>query len=339
MNPSSDSPRRGRRAFLGIVVIVIVLAAGLSGAWYYLAGRLDAAVDQAIEQARARGTEVGCPNREVFGYPFRIGIRCDAVTLDGPDNGLRASAGALRTAAQIYRPNRVVAELDGPLLLDAATVPPLDIRWSLAQASASFWTEGLDRFSLVSDGPVVALVEPANGRQPLAEATHTETHARRREGNLDLFGVIDSGKLVMPNAPDLPPLDATVDATIGDAADWLAGGARGQSARVLLAGKDIALRSLLIEMGSANAELSGEFAFNDEGRLNGAFELAVADPDEIAKLVGTVAPDLANIAGAIASAVPMAGRQINGRTVIEMRAKDGILSAGIFPIGRIPELR
>lgn len=339
MNPSSDSPRRARRALLGVVVIIIALAVGLTGAWYYLAGRLDAEVDRAIEQARQRGTDIACPNREVFGYPFRIGIRCDAVTVDGESNALRASAGALRTAAQIYRPNRVVAELDGPLLLDAGTVPPLDIRWSLAQASATFWTEGLDRFSLVSDAPVLALVQPANGRRPLAEARHTEAHARSRDGNLDIFGVIDSGKLVMPEAPDLPPLNATIDATIDDAANWLTGNARGQTARELLAGRDVALRSLLIEMGSANAELSGEFAFNDSGRLNGTFELAVADPDEIAKLVGTVAPDLASIAGAIASVVPMAGRQIDGRTVIEMRAKDGILSAGIFPIGRIPELR
>ncbi|MBP0615158.1 DUF2125 domain-containing protein [Jiella mangrovi] len=340
MASSSDSPSKAGRALFWVVAVVVLLAVALSGAWFYLSSRLDGELTRAIEQVRARGTEIECPNREVFGFPFRIGFRCDAISVIRNDGRLgRASAGAVRTAAQIYRPNRLVGELDGPLLISGPSLPPLDIRWSLAQASATFWTEGLDRFSVVTDDPKIAMVQPAAGNEGLVDADHSELHARRRDGDLDIFTLMKGGKLVFPGAPDLPPLDASTDLTIDGAADWLSGAARGLTGRQLFAGRHVSLRSLLVEMASANAELSGDFSFDDEGRVSGKFNLAIADPKEIARLVTTVAPNLKDIASGIASALPMAGRQADGRTSIELRVKNGVVAVGIFPIGKLPSLR
>ena len=340
MAPSSDSPSKARRALIAVVVIVVLLAAGLSGAWFYLAHRLDGELTRAIETARAGGTAVECPNREVFGFPFRIGVRCDALSIVRSGNRpLKASAGAVRTAAQIYQPNRIVGELDGPLRIDGQAFPPLDVRWKLAQASATFWTEGLDRFSVVSEEPKVAVAEPASGGEPIFDAVHSEVHARRRDANLDIFTLMKGGKLTFADAPDLPPLDASTDLTIEGAADWLTGSARGLTGRELFAGRNISLRSFLLQMDTANAELSGDFTFDTEGQLSGKFELAVAEPKEIAGLVSSVAPKLKDIAVGIATALPMAGRQVDGRTVIELRVRNGVVAAGIFPIGKLPSLR
>uniref|UniRef100_UPI0038B3772D DUF2125 domain-containing protein n=1 Tax=Jiella pelagia TaxID=2986949 RepID=UPI0038B3772D len=85
--------------------------------------------------------------------------------------------------------------------------------------------------------------------------------------------------------------------------------------------------------------LSGDFSFDDEGRVSGTFQLAIADPNKIAELVTAVAPNLRDIASAIASALPMAGRRSDGRTVIELKARNGVLAVGIFPIGKLPALR
>ena len=340
MAPSSDRPSKARRALIGVVLVAILLAAGLCGAWFYLAGRLDGELTRAIETARRQGTDVECPNRDVFGFPFRIGFRCDALSIvRSGDRPLRISAGAVRTAAQIYRPNRIVGELDGPMRVDGPQFPPLDIRWSLGQASASFWTEGLDHFAIVAEEPKVALAQPAAGGADIVDAVHSEWHARRRDGDLDIFTLMKGGKLTFSGAPDLPPLDASTDLTIGGAGDWLSGAARGLTGRELFAGRQISLRSFLLAMDNANAELSGDFSFDDEGQVSGKFELAIADPKEIARLVTAVAPNLKDIASGIATALPMVGRQADGRTVIELRARNGIIAAGIFPIGKLPSLR
>lgn len=347
MAPSSDSPSKARRALIGVVLVAVLLAAALSGAWFYLAGRLDDEMTRAIEQAGGRGTQIYCPGREVFGYPFRLGFRCDAISVvRSGDRPFEMTGGSVRTAAQIYRPNHIVAEIDAPLRVATPEIPPLDIRWDLAQASATFWTEGLDRFSLVTEEPQVAVAAPSGGDasaggggQPVMVAAHSEAHARRREGDLDIFTLMKGGKLTFAGAPDLPPLEASTDLTIAGAADWLSGAARGQTGRELFADRQVSLRSLLLEMDTANAELSGDFSFDDEGRVSGTFQLAIADPNKIAELVTAVAPNLRDIATAIASALPMAGRRSDGRTVIELKARNGVLAVGIFPIGKLPSLR
>ena len=330
---------KARWAFVWIVVVVIVLAAGLTGAWYYLAGQLDLRVAQTIEAEKQRGTDIGCSGRTVFGYPFRLGLRCEALTIDAQRDGFRASAGQLRSAAQIYRPNRVVAELDGPLIVDAKQVAPLDIRWELLQASGTFWTQGLDHFALVADQMVVALAQPAGDRQPVASAVRIETHARRRDGDLDLAWLSRGGKIVAPGAPDLPPADSSADVTIVGAADWLDGHIDAESPRTALAGRKVTMRSVRIDMGDAGAELSGTLAFDQAGTATGDLELAVTDPKQVAKLIGEAAPQIKSVADTVAQAVNFIGRQQGGRTVISLNVTQGALSAGIIPLGRIPPLR
>ena len=330
---------KARWAFVWIVVVVIVMAAGLTGAWYYLAGQLDMRVAQTIEAEKRQGIDIGCPGRAVFGYPFRLGLRCDALTIDSPRDGLRASAGQLRSAAQIYRPNRVVAELDGPLIVDAQGVSPLDIRWKLLQASGTFWTQGLDHFALVADEPVVALAQPAGARQPIAKAALIEIHVRRRDGDLDLAWLSRGGKIVAPGAPDLPSADTSADVTVAGVAEWLGGRIDAKNLRAALAGRKVTMRSVRIDMGDAGAELSGMLAFDEAGTASGELELAVTDPRQVAKLIGEAAPQIKSAADTVAQAVNFIGRQKGGRTVISLNLTQGALSAGIIPLGRIPPLR
>ncbi len=177
----AQSGRRsgGTRVFAGVAILVVVMAAALTGAWYYLAGELDRRVASALDAAAGGGTTITCDRREVFGYPFRIGLSCDAVGVDAPDNGIRLSAGSLRTAAQIYQPSHIVAELGSPLRATVPDFAPMEMSWTLAQASTSLWTQGLERVSIVVDQPVLSLVGEAGALTPLARSVRLETHARQ----------------------------------------------------------------------------------------------------------------------------------------------------------------
>ncbi|MCK5934328.1 MAG: DUF2125 domain-containing protein [Fulvimarina manganoxydans] len=352
MSASTSEPRRIRRAYLWIVAVVLLLFALLTGAWLYAANWIDQQAGLAIERAARSGVAIGCPNRDVTGYPFRIGLTCEAVTVDAPADEFRMNGGAFRSAAQLYRPNRLVTELDGPVIIDASGAPPLDLRWDLFQASVSAWSEGLDRFSVHVDRPSFATVAPAASRKPFFEAVSGEVHGRRRESDLDLALRTTGGHLSRGTGVELPPFDIFADVTIDGAADWLSGGAAGQSARELFAGRSGTLRSVSINLsdGSAQAtgadgqnggaELVGDFAFSEDGRLSGAFDLALSKPDEVAQSVSNAIPEVADTARQIASVIPYLGKKDDkGRTVIRLTADDGRLSAGLIPLGEIPPLQ
>lgn len=334
--------RKARWVFLGVALAVIVLAAALSGAWYYLAKRLDEGVVQAIAAAKADGVSLSCADREEFGYPFRLGVRCRAVTIDAPDQHLRAMSGALRTAAQIYEPTRIVAELDGPLIVDAPNLPPLDIRWELAHASAKFRNEGVDHFDLAVEKPVVSLVAPAAGRRPIAQSDDFEVHARRRDKDLD-FAIFDTAvALTDPAAPSVPPFDFGLNVTVAGAADWLSGKLPGETVGEALAGRSGTVRSLKIALSGASgagAELSGPFQVSADRRLSGDLDLAVTDPRQIAGIVAATAPQLAGVANSVATAIAFVGRQENGRSIIQLTIRDGKVAAGMIPLGKIPPLQ
>ena len=343
MTQSSDgSDRSARRAFFWIVVVAIGLFAALTGAWYYLANRLDLAVRAGIETAGGEGVGITCDNRSVFGYPFRLGLRCNALQIEAPAEDFRASGGALRTAAQIYQPNKVIAELDSPLMIDTAQAPPLDIRWSLAQSSMTFWTQGLDHFALVLEQPVVALSEPAASRRPLLQSDHLEVHARRREGSLDIAFTDRGVKVFDPAMSELPTFDASLDLSVDGAADWLSGQREGATAGEALAGKSGMLRTMRLALageGAGAAEISGPFQFDGEHRLSGQFDIIVSDPQAIADFVARLVPQAASVAGSIASGIGFAGKTENGRTTIRITVAEGKAMLGVIPLGTLPPLR
>lgn len=332
---------RARRAFAWIAATAVLLALLLTGAWYYLADRLDEAVGTAIARAAGEGVTLTCGNRQVFGYPFRLGLRCDRLGIDAPGK-LDAAAGALRTAGQIYDPTRVVAELGGPLALQTPNGPPLHVDWTLARASAHFWTQGLDRFAVVLDNPVVGIGRPAADGGGVAASDHLEVHARRNGGDLDL-SVTDAGiRALAPDLSRLPRFDAALDATVDGAATWLSGQVPGETLGQALAGRTGTLRVLRLALAGipdAASDLSGPFRIGGDGLVSGEFTLAVTDPQKIAGLLAAISPRSAGLAGSIASGIALAGKSENGRTVIRITVAEGDASVGFIPLGRIPPLR
>lgn len=328
-----------RKAFVVIAAIVILLAAGLTAGWYYLANEIDRRVAGVIEAAKANGVTLTCANRSVFGYPFRLGLHCDATGIDAPQDGIRATMGTLRTAAQIYEPTRIVAELDSPAYLQTPNLPPLDLRWTLGQASAKFGSEGVGIMAVSLDQPVIALSRPAADRLPIVEADHIEFHARRRDGDLDLAFSNLGTEIVAPGVPQLPAFDASGDLTVDGAAGWLSGAAAGSTPAEALVGRTGTIRSVQLDFGEAEAELSGTFGIGEDGEVSGDFELAVAEPQRVAEIVADLIPQLAPIASSVATGIGFIGRQVDGRTVVPLTVEDGKISAGMFPLGSIPPIR
>lgn len=342
-NASRTERRQGRssaaRAFRWLIALVVLLVLGGSAAWYWLAGELDRRVASALDAAAGGGTTVVCENRQVFGFPFRLGVACDALGVEAPHNGVSASAGALRTAAQVYDPRRVVAELSGPARVQAPGLPPLHLEWTLLQASTTLWTDGLERFSLVAEAPAVSLREGEGAGAPLARSQHLEAHARRNGSALDVAFTDRAVEATLPGLPPLPPFDLAADLTVDGAADWLRDGVPGANASEALRGQAGTIRRLALSLpGGGGADLSGPFRVSPTGELSGDFRLAVEDPQAIAGLVGVLVPGTGGLATTIAGALAFAGRQENGRTVVDVQVREGEARLGFIPLGRLPRI-
>ncbi|WP_185983727.1 DUF2125 domain-containing protein [Aureimonas mangrovi] len=341
MAGSSTKRRSGAsRVFIGVILVVVLLAAALTVAWYYLAGELDRRVVAAIEAAAGDGVAVTCENREVFGYPFRIGLACDTVAVDAPESGVRASGGSLRTAAQVYDPRHIVGEFTAPVAVDAPDLPPLLLDWTLGQASARFENDGLSQLSVAIEAPSMALRTPEGGAgAEFARSDALEIHSRRNGDDLDLY-VEDWGVTVTtPGIGELPTFTASANMTVAGAASWLSDGLPGGRIETALRGRSGTVHSLyLVVPGGAVAEASGPFSIADTGEISGDFTLSLGQPEAIAALVGRLIPGSEAIAGTLVGALNLVGRQEDGRTIVEIQVQNGRAQLGFIPLGRIPPI-
>ncbi len=73
--------RRSRFWLYGPFMLLVVLAAGWSAFWFYARGRIATEIDTALAREVERGRTWTCTDRSIGGFPFRIELRCNALSL------------------------------------------------------------------------------------------------------------------------------------------------------------------------------------------------------------------------------------------------------------------
>lgn len=277
--------------------VVVALVAIYSAVWAYLAHRLDEGAETAIARAAAEGTVIACEGRDVRGYPFRLGLHCEATGVALAD-GTEVQAGAFRSAAQVYRPGLVISELDGPLAVDGPA-GLVQATWDVARASTRFGTERLsDGRVNVSD--VALTLQPDTGGDTV-EATIAALRGfvRPNGENVDVALTVDDLDPAPIDGRDAPPIDLNVDATVTDAAAALA--YRGQPPQSLR-GRTVVLRAADVALvGGGRLGASGEVAVDAEGLATGTLDVAFTDlaatADALASLVPEYEEPIRTVAG------------------------------------------
>ncbi|MCR6502636.1 DUF2125 domain-containing protein [Shinella sp. CPCC 101442] len=315
---------------LGVAVVVVI--ALYTGGWFYVASRVKETVDRELAASEQGMHSASCSNLSVRGFPFRIGLFCDSVALDDRPTGLSATFGALRSAAQVYRPGHAVLELDGPAQLRITPDLVFDADWDLLRASATAWTNGLDRASLAYDGLKGRLNVPSEGISIGVAATHGEKHIRQSGAALDLAASFSALSLDLGDRA-LPPLDVAVDMTISDAAKWIS--TEGPPADAPL-GASVELRRLSLDLGDGKvAALSGPLKVGDDGYLSGSLDLDISGIVVWRDRISEAFPEIADTAAQVAQAIEGLSKG-NDRAVVKLKVEDGTVYLGLFPIAFIP---
>ncbi|HEV7254226.1 MAG TPA: DUF2125 domain-containing protein [Mesorhizobium sp.] len=315
--------RRYSRRILWLAAFVVILFGGYSLAWFWAAGELEARADAVLARLGERGVEAECAGLAARGFPFRIGLFCEETLYRDTERGVEVSAGAFRSAAQVYNPFRIVSELDGPARVELPDAPPLDLEWEVLKASARV-DEPLPerasaearRFAVASDG------------SPILQADDVQGHMRMNGTDLDLAwsfrGLVLDESLLDGGA--LPPLDGAGDGVIANGADVARNGLRGHSGTI---------RSVRISAGEdASVIVSGPFSVEEDGLLNAQLTLRATNPARLSEVLGQALPEQAGqIQAALGSGL------LGSEPTIPITIDRGQARLAFIPLGEIPPLR
>lgn len=326
-----------------ILAVIAVLVIGLSAAWYWAAGKLDASLSGVAANLEKDGKVLKCAEQTVAGYPFRIGVFCKNVVFTDPVSGVSVAGGALRSAAQLYRPGHVVAELDSPYDVTLPGLAPLTIDWSNLKTSTNVSSSGLQRVSLVVDGLGVS-ANDFGDRDLLARMNELQLHARPGEADarsLDVALSADEWLVDDNGAGIVEPIALNFAGNLEEGFAALQAGAdlieqfRQQGGAGRLDDFTVTTRS------GGRLSVSGPLSVDRKGRLSGQLTINAEDPEKIVAYVASVFPPAAAALGNTTQYLEAFARREGGKAIIrdfKLTIDKGKVIAGFFEVGKLPRL-
>lgn len=314
------------------MAIAIVAAIGLyTAGWYYAAGRLLDRTQAELAALGGDGNRAVCETPAVHGYPFRIGLYCGATYVERPALGVAVSTGAFRSAAQIYDPRHIVAEVDSPARVTLGGMMPLDVDWEVLRSSARL-ARPLPEIVSVEARKVRAVADmPGSVGSPAFVADRLELHLRPNAGDLDAavrFEALEPGRFVLGDGV-VPPLSGLVDVTAADGIERLLA-RRGE-----LRGLSLTVRQAEVRTASgAGLTVTGTIAVGQDGLVDAKLTLGALKAQELAPVLAAAFP-----AEADRIRTAFAGLATLGETPsLPLTITRGQAYLGFIPLGALPPL-
>ncbi|MFN7103458.1 MAG: DUF2125 domain-containing protein [Pseudorhizobium sp.] len=332
----SASSRTSVSRKIWLLAMAVVLAIGLyTGGWFYAASALREKTLALLGGQEANGITVECADADYRGYPFRIGLFCSRVALDDRNNGISATLGALRSAAQVYAPDQIVWEVDAPAQVRTSHGLAVSSTWENFQSSLTARSGGVERSSTVIENATTSIV--SSGQSFNLSAERTEMHLRQNGQDLDAALLLQNARTTAEGLPELlPPMTATIDVTLAGRAGLIDGT---DPNGIALYGTQGEMRTLSADLGEGRiVTVTGPFSIDEEGYLSGRLTLQVQQIDawrnSLAQAFPDMAPVLQTVAGML-SALNGGGQNAS----IDLTVNRGkVFAGGFIPLGEIPRI-
>lgn len=318
------------RRFLWLAIAIVAAIALYTFGWFYAADRLVAEADRMFDRLSRDGNRVTCENAEAVGYPFRIGLFCKSVFFERRVEGFAADAGAFRSAAQIYAPLHVVAELDPPARLNLPWSRPLHLQWQSLQASMRLARPLPERLSLVAAGLVAEVDAPGTENANMFGVERAQLHLRPAGADLEVglrLDALRSGPL--PGGGLLPPISAVGDIALTD------GVLRIERRDFALPGSSFDVRRLEIAVqGGGMLTLSGPFSIGEDGLVDADLDVRASDAAALMAVLADAFPRIRSEMLTLGAGLGALGPD----QALPLRIRDGVATLGFVELGRIPSL-
>ena len=359
MSDISLAPRRRPLWRLFIMPILLVVAAlGWSAFWFYSASQVDSASDAWRAREAKSGRVYDCAKRSVAGFPFRLEVRCDGVSVSlssqtAAQAPVTAKLGEILVVAQVYDPKLLIAEFTAPATIyDRGEQPSMTVNWHTARSSVVGLPGVPQRASIVFDD---ASIDRLNGavQAPLARAKHIELHGRLAEGPaldrpvIETVLKIERGSMQELHPLLAEPFDADLRTMLSGLKDFSPKPWPQRFREIQAAGGHVEIVQSRIQQGDLVAVAAGTLGLSAQGRLDGELQMTVAGIEKVIPALGIekmldegvpqstldrVAPgvktsDVNNLFGALDRAIPGLGK------VVKQNANVGV-AAGINALGK-----
>jgi hypothetical protein len=280
------------RRMVWLAVFIVVLFGGYSAGWYYVGNLLESEVRTALADANEKGLDADCANPTARGYPFRIGLYCDTVSFDDRKS-VSVSAGAFRSAAQIYNPFRIIGELDGPATVDVKPEAPVKLEWQTLRASVRLAAALPERDAAMPLPERISLEGTAFAAGPLSasaliNAKAFEGHMRPNGKDLDIAGSIGdlTAATQLLEGRVLPPLSGSIDATVANGVALL------QSKTKSLRGQAVTIRQLTVSVDAKTGiDVTGAISADKAGLLDADLMITVRNAEKLAQVAAKAFPE------------------------------------------------
>lgn len=285
--------RRRHFAIVTPLLIVVVLAIGWSGFWFYAANKAEATLTQWREREAKAGHLYTCGKQSIGGYPFRIELTCDntAAEITDLDPKLSVTGTRLHVASQVYDPTLLIAEIGGPLTVTVAGAPPFRANWTLAQVSARGTPQAPQRVSVALDDPKLDR-QAGSVDTNIVSAKHIEAHARvgaqtpSGRPTLDFAVEFDGMSAPMLHPIAAQPFDLTATATLHGLDNLQPLPLPSRLKQLQAAGGRLEITQARVHQGEVTAVAAGTLSLSAEGRLNGELSMTAAGLDRVLPLLG-----------------------------------------------------
>jgi len=348
MTDSTTTTTRSRLWVFVPFAVIVVLAAAWTGFWFFAASKAEAIISRWIEQEERLGRVYQCASRTVGGFPFRFEVRCREPSMEltalQPPRVIRAKD--LVALAQVYQPGLIIAEITGPVSIAEAGGPPIGrADWRLAQASLRASGIRPERLSVVLDGVKLEFLE--NGAaDPVGTADHVELHLRRNPeavaDKVDVDFALQASGAVVQRGPLAGRPIALEAAGVARAIPDIRRKTTPQRLREWqAAGGKLELQKVRLQQGEAVAVAAGDLRLTESGRPDGTLNITMTGFDRLVReAIGGATGgglQLGLVAGLAFLGSPA---QLDGRraVTVPMRFKDGTMSLGPIPLGKVEPL-
>lgn len=336
MPSSADSPSKYSRRIKWLGICVLIIVALYTGAWFWGSSFVKGEIGKALAATSASGQKTDCLNLDIKGYPFRIGLFCDALVFEDPSQQISLKLGALRSATQVYDPMRGIIELDGPLELSLPGGKAVRADWSLLHASGRLARPLPKRLSV--EARDLAVTVPDQSGQPLFRAADIQAHFRTVEEDIGL-AASGTGITIDPAAAQgrvIPEFSYGVDVEVKNGVALALSGEK-DIAR-LLRGQSATLRAVSLDFTSGGGlTLSGPVSLDAGGLLSGDLSIIFSEAEKLGGTIEGIAPEIAAyVAPSLSLAASTAKPGEDPR--IDVTIRKGRASIGLIPLGNIPAL-
>lgn len=332
---SRPSPQSSKRMTWGILIALFIVVLYTAG-WFYLASVAKDRVRTELAKVAAQQETLECQSLSARGYPFSMYISCSGFNFRDKNQSLNVATSAVDVGASIFSFLTVQTKLTGPAAIAMTGADPVKADWDNLRASAYINGRSPQDISLSADNLRLQSVKAdKNETAPALSLLGLQFDLNSLEDPLKLKMTYDDLRITgNPSFEALPELDGLIDiASDLSLAAFKEPDANGS----LLRGKSLQLNQVLFLLPSgASLSISGPASVDDEGLTNAELKIRLTNLPALGQTLQTAFPDQAKNIHTVVFALGSMPKDESGATIVPVLIKEGKITAGFIPLGRMP---